>query len=53
MADFDRMMVDNAIMTLGWDVELYRRGDLGSERLRETFERRFARIESFWNRVRG
>ena len=53
MADFDRMMVDNSIMTLCWDVALYRRGDIGSERLRESFERRFARIEAFWNRVRG
>jgi len=53
MADFDRMMVDNTIMTLGWDAALYRRGDLELERLRESFERRFARIEAFWNRVRG
>jgi len=53
MADFDRMMVDNSIMTLGWDVALYRRGDIGLERLRDVSERRLARIEAFWIRVRG
>ncbi len=52
MADFDVMMVDNSIMTLGWDVALYRRGDLDCERLRDMFDKRFSRITAFWNRVR-
>ncbi|WP_309118373.1 phosphotransferase [Paenibacillus sp.] len=52
MADFDLMMVDNSIMTLAWDVALFRRGDIGPERLREASERRLARIETFWNRTR-
>ncbi|HZG56556.1 phosphotransferase [Paenibacillus sp.] len=50
--DFGRMTVDNALMTLGWDAALFRRGDTTAREFAEAAERRLSRLAPFWNRLR-
>jgi thiamine kinase-like enzyme len=49
--DFDRMVVDNALMSLGWDVELYLRGERTEDDLRFTTNLKRDRIVRFWKRM--
>lgn len=51
--DFDRMMVDNALMMLGWDVELFLRGERTADELRAAAASKRRRALRFWNRTSG
>lgn len=50
-ADFDRMMADNTVMMLGWDLELYARGIRTWEETRAAAAKKRERFLYFWDRV--
>ncbi|MCI3922324.1 phosphotransferase [Paenibacillus sp. TRM 82003] len=48
LGDFARMMVDNALMMLGWDAELYVRGERTLDELRAAAALKRRRALRFW-----
>jgi thiamine kinase-like enzyme len=49
--DFERMLLDNALMSLGWDVDLYLRRELTEDELRSLMDLKCNRIHRFWKQV--
>jgi|GEM_PF-2813957 len=47
--DFDAMMIDNALMMLGWEIELYFRGERSAVALKAAMTVLFRRILQHWN----
>lgn len=52
MHDFYRMMVDNALMMLGWEAGLCLRGLLTPAQFRASFRQKFERAAQLWDRIR-
>lgn len=51
MSDYDWMTVDNALLSMGWDAQLLRRGDVSTQRFRELALRRLKRMLPSWERI--